>query len=154
EGAAAFVLEPAQAARRRQAPALARLVTLSLEQEPGAWSPALPSRADALTRALRAALPEEPGSAAYHRLIVDHTGERWRTREWSLVEPRALGSLPAGWQLWHPVESIGDTGPAFVPLAVGWATHAFAHHYAGPGGILVGAMSRAGERAVVALMPS
>lgn len=153
EGAAAVVLETAEAARRRQAPPLARLVALSLEQEPAGWSPTRPSQAEALTRALRTALAVEPGPTAYHRLIVDHTGERWRALEWALVEPRALGELPANRQLWRPVESIGDVGPAFVPLAVGWATQAFARRYAGPGGILVGAMNDTGERAVVALMP-
>lgn len=154
EGAAAIVLETAEAARRRQAPALARLVALVLEQEAAGWSPSLPSRAEALTRALQAALAVEPGPAAYHRLLVDLTGERWRAREWALAEPRALAALPAGWQTWHPVDSIGDVGPAFVPLAIGWATQAFARRYAGPGGILVGALNETGERAAVALMPA
>lgn len=153
EAAAALVLETAETARRRQAPALATIVALALEQEPTGWAPSRPSQAEALARALQGALEVGPGPATYHRIIVDHTGERWRTREWSLVEPRALGSLPEDWALWHPVESIGDVGAAFVPLAVGWATQAFARRYAGPGGILVGAMNDTGERAIVALMP-
>lgn len=153
EAAAVLVLETAAAARRRRATPLARLVALTLEQEPAGWTPTRPSQGGALTRALQGALAVDPGPAAYRRLIVDHTGERWRLREWTLVEPRALGSLPTGWRLWHPVESVGDIGPAFVPLAVGWATQAFARRYAGSGGILIGAMNDLGERAVVTLMP-
>ncbi len=154
EGAAAVVIETAESARRRQAPVLARLAAIALEQEPGAWTPQRPSQAAALTRALRGALVAEPAAIACHRVIVDHTGERWRVREWTLAEPRALGSLPTGWQLWHPVDSVGDIGPAFVPLALGWATQAFARRYAGPGGILVAAMNDLGVRAALTLTPA
>lgn len=154
EGAAAFVLETAETARRRRAPALARLVAVALEQEPAGWTPTRPSQAGALARALQTALASEPGAGAYHRLIVDHSGERWRAREWALAEPRALGSLPLGWQLWHPVESIGDFGAAFVPFAVGWAAHGFTRREAGPGGTLIGAMNDVGERAVLTLVPA
>jgi 3-oxoacyl-[acyl-carrier-protein] synthase-1 len=153
EGAAALVLETEAAARRRDARALARLVALALEQEPTGWTPKRPSQAAALTRALQTALAVDPGAAAIHRVIVDHTGERWRFREWTLAEPRALGTLPRGWSLWHPVDGVGDLGPAFVPFAIGWATQAFARRYAGPGSILVAAMSDTGERAAVTLMP-
>lgn len=125
EGAAAFVLETAEVARRRKATVLARLVAVALEQEAPGWSPTRPSQAGALSRALQAALAVEPGAAHYRRLMVDHTGERWRVREWALAEPRALGGLPLGWQLWHPVESVGDLGAALVPFAVAWAAQEF-----------------------------
>ena len=154
EGAAALVLETAEAARRRQAPAYARIVAIALEQEATGWTPARASPAEALSRALQTALASDPGPAAYHRLIIDHTGERWRAREWALAEPRALASLPAGWGMWHPVESIGDVGAAFVPLAVGWAAHDFTRREAGAGGTVIGAMNDVGERAVLTLMPA
>ena len=152
EGAAAFVLETGEAARARRAPVLARLVAVALESEPEGWSPRRPSQAAALGRALQTVLAADPG--AYHRLIADHTGERWRFREWALAEPRALGSLPPRWALWHPADSLGDIGAAFVPLAVGWATQAFARKYAGPGGIVIAAMNDTGERAALTLMPT
>jgi 3-oxoacyl-[acyl-carrier-protein] synthase-1 len=151
EGAAVFVLETAEAARRRKAPVLARLSRLALEQEPDGWTPSQPSQAAALARALQEVLASTP--EAFHRLIVDHNGERWRFREWALAEPRALASLPPRWALWHPADSVGDTGAAFVPLAVGWATQAFARKYAGPGGILIAAMNDTGERAALTLLP-
>jgi 3-oxoacyl-[acyl-carrier-protein] synthase-1 len=153
EGAAAVVLETVDGARRRKAPALARLVAVALEQEAPGWSPTRPSQAGALSRALQTGLAVEPGATHYRRLMVDHTGERWRVREWALAEPRALGGLPLGWQLWHPVESVGDLGAAFVPFAVGWAAREFTRRGAQPGGTIVGAMNDAGERAVLTLMP-
>jgi len=153
EGAAAVVLETVDVARRRKAPALARLVAVALEQEAPGWSPTRPSQAGALSRALQTGLAVEPGAPCYRRLMVDHTGERWRIREWALAEPRALGGLPLGWQLWHPVESVGDLGAAFVPFAVGWAAREFTRRGAEPGGTIVGAMNDAGERAVLTLMP-
>lgn len=152
EGAAVFVIETAEAARRRKQPVLARLVALALEQEPEGRTSKQPSQAAVLARALQTVLATDPG--AYHRLIVDHSGERWRFREWALAEPRALGSLPPRWGLWHPADSIGDIGAAFIPLAVSWATQAFARSYAGPGGILIAAMSDTGERAALTLMPT
>ncbi|WP_434424818.1 beta-ketoacyl synthase N-terminal-like domain-containing protein [Nannocystis pusilla] len=153
EGAAAFVLETAAGARGRQAAALAQVVAVALEQEAAGWSPSLPSQAGALSRALQTALAVPPGASEYRRLMVDHTGERWRVREWALAEPRALGGLPLGWQLWHPVDCVGDLGAAFVPFAVAWAATEFTRRDAEPGGTIVGAMNDAGERAVLTLMP-
>jgi 3-oxoacyl-[acyl-carrier-protein] synthase-1 len=146
EGAAALVLESEERARRRGAPILARIGSVALDQEPTELRPVEGLRAEALSRAVRAALAAVDPTRI-HRTIVDLTGERWRSLEWSICETRCLHPLPDGWQLWHPADCWGDLGAASGAAQVVLAVRAFARGYGGPGGILVCCASPGGQRA-------
>lgn len=152
EAACALVLETTVGARKRRVAPLARIAALALESEAEDWSPRRPSEAAALTRALQTALVAA-GAPVIDRVIVDHSGERWRFRDWALAEVRALRGLPDDWQLWHPGDNVGDIGAAFIGLAVGMAATAFARGYGGRGSILLAASNHSGERAALVVSP-
>jgi 3-oxoacyl-[acyl-carrier-protein] synthase-1 len=150
EGAAALVLERTDRPRRR-VPVLARLASVALEREPTELRPADGLRAEALSRAIQAALASiDP--ATIHRVVVDLNGERWRAREWAMAETRCLSELPDGWQLWHPADCWGDIGAASGVAHVALAARAFARGYGGAGGVLICGSSTGGERAAATVL--
>jgi len=155
EAAAVLVLERARDAQARGARPLGRLGAVAVDQEKIPLGPEHPIRAEAASRAVQSALQEgESGGAAdIHRIIVDLTGERWRSLEWSLVETRCLGGMPRGWQLWHPADCLGDVGAAGGLVHVVLALRAFARGYGGPGGVLISAAAERGERAATCVFP-
>ena len=150
EAAAFVVLEGREHARRRGVGVRARLASIALEREDDAWSPSSPASAAALSRAISVVLREP---AAVRRVILDHTGERWRFRDWTLAEVRCLGELRRDWRIWHPTDCIGDPGAAFVPLAVTIAAHAFTGNYADGGQVLIAASAQTGERTALVVAP-
>lgn len=152
EAAAVVVLESESVARRRKVPALAQIEAVALDQD-APYRPDAPIHAEALTRALRAVLQHTDGGDV-RRVLTDLNGERWRFLEWATAETRCLDKLPPRkWQLWHPADSIGDTGAAFGPLAIALCARAFARGYAGGGKVLIAASSERGERAAMSLSP-
>ena len=148
EAAAFLVLEREADARRRGATPLARIVSLGLDAQAVAADAPDPAAPDALTNAVNAALNTVGGAAAITRVISDLNGERWRFQEWAIVETRCLAAIPTGgWQHWHPADTVGDLGAAFVPFAVGLAARAFERGYAGQGITLICTGSDRGQRA-------
>ncbi len=154
EAAVVLVLERARDAARRGAPALGRLGAVAVDREETPLGPDQPIRAEGASRAVMAALEQNGGPARLHRAIVDLTGERWRALEWALVETRCLGELPAGWQLWHPADCLGDLGAAAGLANVALTLRAFARGYGGAGGVLVSAAAARGERAATCVFPA
>lgn len=85
-----------------------------------------PLRGEGLTQAIRDALRESGLTIQdVHYRITDLNGEHYKFKEMAL----ALGRFPRKpsgklFELWHPIESIGDVGAAIGPIVVGWAWHA------------------------------
>jgi 3-oxoacyl-[acyl-carrier-protein] synthase-1 len=153
EAAAVVVLERQRDAEARQAPILGRLGAAAVDHEAVPLGPEHPIRAEGASRAIAAALERNGGAERIERIVVDLTGERWRSLEWALVETRCLGRMPRGWQLWHPADCLGDVGAATSIVHLGLALRAFARGYGGAGGILIAAASARGERAAVPVFP-
>jgi 3-oxoacyl-[acyl-carrier-protein] synthase-1 len=145
EAAAVAVLERDRDAEARGAPILARLGEAAIDHESTPLGPEHPIRAEGASRAINAALARNGGPGQIERILVDLSGERWRSLEWALVETRCLGGLPRGWQLWHPADCLGDVGAATSMVHLCLALRAFARGYGG-GAILLAAASSRGER--------
>jgi len=154
EAAAVVVLERARDAEARGAPILARLGEAAIDHEALPLGPEYPIRAEGSSRAISAALARMGGPGRVERIIVDLSGERWRSLEWALVETRCLGGLPQEWQLWHPADCLGDIGAATSIVHLCLALRAFARGYGGGGAILLAAASPRGERAALAVFPA
>jgi 3-oxoacyl-[acyl-carrier-protein] synthase I len=152
EAGAALVLETEEGARRRRVRTFARIGHVVRRDEPAPIGPRTPARAGALSLVLRELFAREP-PAAFHRVLVDLSGERWRSLEWAIVEGQVTGLLPRGWELWHPADCLGDIGAASVLASIVLVARAFERRYAGPGGALVVSSSFAGERCAVAIHP-
>lgn len=152
EAVAVVVLERARDAKARGTPILARLGETATDRESVPLGPEHPIRAEAASRAINAALAGSGGQASVDRVIVDLSGERWRSLEWALVETRCLGELAHGWQLWHPADCLGDVGAATSVVHLAIASRAFARGYGG-GGVLLSAASPRGERAAMTIFP-
>jgi 3-oxoacyl-[acyl-carrier-protein] synthase I len=141
-----------EGARRRRVRTFARIGHVVRRDEPAPIGPRTPARAGALSLVLRELFAREP-PAAFHRVLVDLSGERWRSLEWAIVEGQVTGLLPRGWELWHPADCLGDIGAASVLASIVLVARAFERRYAGPGGALVVSSSFAGERCAVAIHP-
>jgi 3-oxoacyl-[acyl-carrier-protein] synthase-1 len=154
EAAAFLVLERADDARRRGLRPRIRIGPRALEgQEPSKRDPKRLEHSDTMARVVQRVLAASGGASALDRVIVDLNGERWRFREWGLVDTRCLAELPNDSELWHPMDCVGDVGAAFLPLAVGMATRALERGYAGEGEMLICAASDQGDRAAILVRP-
>lgn len=103
--------------------------------------------------------------APWHAGLYAHTWHRRRVGLFLATPPRArTGVIPerhANFRaflgdLWAELAG-NDLIRCFEYAQIGGAValaEAFAHGYAGPGGIIVAAMNDAGERAIITLMPT
>jgi 3-oxoacyl-[acyl-carrier-protein] synthase-1 len=152
EAAAVVVMERESDARRRRARIFGWLGAGVIEHEALPIGPEHPIRADAASRAVRAAL--ERNERKPERAIVDLTGERWRSLEWALVETRCLGELAtARFRLWHPADCLGDVGAATGLVQLALALRGFARGYCGDGPVLLVSASDRGERSAMMVLP-
>jgi 3-oxoacyl-[acyl-carrier-protein] synthase I len=91
-----------------------------------------PLRAEGLAAAIREAYAE---AALTHDdvdyRISDANGEHYKFKEIALAMMRFdRKPKPRLFDLWHPIEYIGDVGTAVGPIVLGWALHASRHGYA------------------------
>lgn len=98
----------------------------------------LPQRADGLTTCFKRALAD--AGCEMHDLdfrIGDVSGEQYYFKEASLALDRVLRTKKFPFALWHPAETIGETGAVVGLAALALARAAAAKHYAeGPGALL------------------
>jgi 3-oxoacyl-[acyl-carrier-protein] synthase-1 len=131
EAAVFLVLEPSDRAGRP----LGTLLGSAIAEEPTAAT-GEPNQGRGLTQAIRGARAAAGDLAKRPCIVCDLNGERYRTLEWGLVSVRALGDLhsepggPESAQLWHPADSIGDSGAGSGGVAVAWATTALREGHA------------------------
>jgi len=108
-----------------------------------------PLRAEGLTAAVKEAL-----DAAGLRLvdidyrITDLNGEQYKFKEATFVVGRLLRARREDvFDLWHPIEFVGECGAAIGPLVLGWALDAARKQYARGAVVLCHFSDDDGERA-------
>lgn len=111
-----------------------------------------PLRAAGLTAAVEAAL-EEAGREI-HDLdfrITDLSGEQYYFKEASLALARIMRKRKESFDIWHPAESIGETGAVIGLAAMAVAHAACRKAYSDGPNILLHLGNDAGERAAIVL---
>ncbi len=112
-----------------------------------------PLRGEGLTQAIRSSFHE--GQVTYDHLqyrISDLNGEHYKFKEMALALMRLERKpKPKLFELWHPIEYIGDVGAAIGPLLLGWALDAARKGYAPGPGVLCTVGNDDGERAAMVL---
>lgn len=131
EAAAFAVVEPAAAARRRNARALASLTGVAVvDRPPRAGAPADGRGLLAAIQRLVAASGPLPAGGTW--FAVDRNGETERASDWAYCQHHLAahlsGVLPA--REWDVAESVGDTGAASAALAVQAVVRSFVRGYA------------------------
>jgi 3-oxoacyl-[acyl-carrier-protein] synthase I len=113
-----------------------------------------PLRGDGLARAIGEALQEAGKLAieATHYRISDLNGEHYKFKEMVFAMMRyERKPRPKLFDLWHPIEYIGDVGAAIGPLALGVALHAGQKGYGVGSTVLCTFGNDDGERGAVVL---
>ncbi|MBZ4415385.1 beta-ketoacyl synthase N-terminal-like domain-containing protein [Myxococcus sp. RHSTA-1-4] len=147
EAAGALLVAPAG----RQSEGELRLLGLGLAHEEAGVDSEDPLRGDGLTNAIKRALAEARLSlfdVAWR--ITDLNGEHYKFKESAFAAAR-LQRRPKDvlFDLWHPIEYIGEVGAAIGPCVLAWALHAGQKGYA-PGDVaLCHFGSDEGERAAL-----
>jgi 3-oxoacyl-[acyl-carrier-protein] synthase-1 len=111
-----------------------------------------PLRAEGLTRSIRAAL--EDAGCGLHELdfrLTDLSGEQYYFKEAALALTRTLLQRKEEFDIWHPAESIGETGAASGLAVLALADAACRKGYAPGPGILTHFGTDDGQRAAVVL---
>ncbi len=125
EAAAFVVLETAARAAERGVKPLAAIAGYGLADEPDPLGSKTPCAAAGLSDVIRQvsarAARDGDAMAPANWVMSDQNGERHRAKEWALVVSRLHELLDPAFELWHPAENFGDTGPASVPLLAAMA---------------------------------
>jgi 3-oxoacyl-[acyl-carrier-protein] synthase-1 len=110
-----------------------------------------PLRGEGLTQAVRDALRASGMSIQdVQYRITDLNGEYYKFKEMALVMGRFVRNPePKLFDLWHPIEYIGDVGAAIGPIVLGIALHAGQKGYGNGPTALCTFGSDVGERAAV-----
>jgi 3-oxoacyl-[acyl-carrier-protein] synthase-1 len=126
-----------------------RVLSLSLDQEPATVESDLPLRGEGLTRVIRSALSQASLSLQdIHYRITDLNGEHYKFKEIALQGGRFIRRPTAKlFDIWHPIEYIGDVGAAIGPLVFGLALHASEKGYGNGPTVLCTFGNDSGERA-------
>lgn len=112
----------------------------------------LPLRADGLVDAFNEAFGEAGCNIAdLDYRIADISGEQYWFKETALALGRTLRIHKDGFELWHPADSIGETGAAIGPVIFSVAMAATRKAYAPGTNILCHFASDDGKRAAVVL---
>jgi 3-oxoacyl-[acyl-carrier-protein] synthase-1 len=137
EAGTAMLLGPAGSAgspEQRQSPPTPELhiLGLGLAREKAIIASEEPLRGDGLAEAIQSALAEaglKIDDLAYR--ITDLNGEHYKFKEASLAFTRlGMKPRPEPFDIWHPIEFVGEIGAAIVPCVMGWALHAGIKGYA------------------------
>jgi 3-oxoacyl-[acyl-carrier-protein] synthase-1 len=130
EAACAVVLSPA---RRDLQPEL-QILAWGSAREPGAIDSEDPLTGDGLTNALRAALTEAGVQMAdTHYWLTDQNAEHYKAKECTIAQirlERRDRPSPEPYQIWHPIEYLGEIGAAIGPCLLGLALAAAQGSYA------------------------
>jgi 3-oxoacyl-[acyl-carrier-protein] synthase-1 len=146
EGAAALLVAPPG-----KGPQLL-CVGLGLASEPATIDSEQPLRADGMAHAIRAALAD--AGCEMHDLdfrITDISGEQYYFKEAALALSRVLRVRKDEFDIWHPAESIGESGATSGVAMLVVANAACHKGYARGPSVLCHAASDAGQRAAVIL---
>jgi 3-oxoacyl-[acyl-carrier-protein] synthase-1 len=115
--------------------------------EPATLESEQPLRADGLVQAFRAAFAEAGQTIAeVDYRITDANGEQYWFKEAALAVARTLRVIKQGFEIWHPVDCIGEIGAAIGPCGLAVALAAMRKRYAVGRGPLCHFGSDSGER--------
>ncbi len=147
EGAAFVMLEVKEQAMTREAEIMAILEAPHTAMESiTIWSED-PSEGLGLSEAIRGTLGQLSDKGMNTGLIIcDLNGETYRAKEFANTVPRVLNEVKTAWQLWHPAESIGNTGAASFAISTCLGARALQRGYAGTENILIWGSSDDGLR--------
>ncbi len=155
EGAGAFVIEMAQAARRRGGEILADLETLGMAEEQWGYSDeAVVPRGEALSAALLQVVRADRAQALdAGMLLADLNGQTRRAMDWGHALIRCVDVEPTFRELevWPLAASFGDVGSATSSFLVCYAVRAFVRQYSRGRELLLFSCSDTGQRAALAL---
>jgi 3-oxoacyl-[acyl-carrier-protein] synthase-1 len=145
-GSAVLVVPPSTATQ----PVL-QILGMGLARESATIESEEPLRAKGLLEAIRAAF-QDAGltiEAVQYR-ITDLNGEHYKFKEMTLAMGRLLRKpKPKLFDLWHPIEYIGDVGAAIGPLVLAVALHAGQKGYGVGPTVLCTFGNDDGERAAI-----
>jgi 3-oxoacyl-[acyl-carrier-protein] synthase I len=111
-----------------------------------------PLRADGMAQAFRTAFADaERTFAEVDYRITDCNGEQYWFKEATLAMTRTMRVRKAQFEIWHPVDCIGEVGAAIAPCALGVALAAARKDYAPGPGVLCHFSSDGGDRAALVL---
>jgi 3-oxoacyl-[acyl-carrier-protein] synthase-1 len=111
-----------------------------------------PLRAEGLVQAINGACETSGMSAAnLDYRITDANGEQYGFKEAALALTRTLKERKEEFDIWHPVECIGEVGAAIVPVILGVALAAAKKGYAPGNGVLCHFGNDDGQRAAMFL---
>jgi 3-oxoacyl-[acyl-carrier-protein] synthase-1 len=104
---------------------------IGMGHEPATLASEEPLRADGLVQAFRAAFAEAGHTIAdVDYRITDCNGEQYWFKEAALAVTRTLRTRKELFEIWHPVDCIGEVGAAIGPCALGIALAAARKNYA------------------------
>jgi 3-oxoacyl-[acyl-carrier-protein] synthase-1 len=152
EAAAFICVETALRAAARGAPTLARVLGFAVTAEPTVGTDE-PNQARGLTHALREARRGAEPFKAPPLFVCDLNGDRYRAMEWGFASMRAYHDLHGDEDVWHPADSIGDSGAASGAVCLVWAATALCRNLAGNERVVVWGASETAERAAATLAP-
>ena len=90
-----------------------------------------PLRADGLVQAIRAAFGEARSSIAEVDFrVTDVNGEQYWFKEAALAVSRTLRVTKQGFEIWHPVDCVGEIGAAIGPCCLAVSSAAVKKDYA------------------------
>ena len=137
EAAAALLLGAADA--DTAAPLVCR--GLGFAREKSTIEAGQPLRGDGIVEAIRSALvAAQCGLDAVDHRIADVSGEQYRFKEAALAVTRVLRRRKESFGIWHPADSIGETGAAALPAMLGVLYQAARKRYL-PGNVLLAHLS-------------
>lgn len=148
EAAAAVLVGPV---KRQDEPQLMCL-GLGFGTEPAPFGSERPLRADGLVEAYRAAFADarcDYGEVDFR--LTDNNGESFGFKEAALAVNRTLRDNKEDFDIWHPVECIGEVGAAIVPVLLGVMLAAATKGYAAGAGVLCHVAGAGEERAAFVL---
>jgi len=154
EAAAFFLVEALAPAEARGAAILATLEAPATAIEPVLidGDDDLVCDASGLTECARHTLGALADGGARTGLVIgDLNGEPYRSQELAYLVARALEGLQSPWRLWHPADTIGDTGAAAAAVSIAVGARALHRGYARTEGALIFASSDSGLRGTVHL---
>ena len=122
EAGAAVLVAPG----REQGEGGLTVLATSVGFEPATIESEDPLRGDGMTAVIREALAEADRTIQdVHYRLADLNGEHYKFKEMVLAMGRfSRKPTPKLFDVWHPIEYIGDVGAAIGPLLLGLALHA------------------------------
>jgi 3-oxoacyl-[acyl-carrier-protein] synthase-1 len=127
EAGSAILVVPAQTGARTEF----TVISTGLALEKAIIESETPLRAEGLVEAIHEALRQ--GGLTFqdlHFRITDANGEHYKFKEIALARMRfRKAPNPKLFDLWHPIECVGDVGAAIGPLVLGLALHASQKDY-------------------------